>query len=215
MCFFVLLHTSQINVQIMMEITVFKTRERLIEVARQLFARNGVENTTMNDISQASKKGRRTLYTYFKSKKEIYQAVTKSELDKMLISLNEVAKKDLPADQKLLEFIDARLKIVKDVVFRNGTLRADFFRDIWRVETVRRNFDVKEIEFVEKILSDGVRTGIFQIEDTYAAAEVLHYAFKGLEVPYIRGTISDLIDDNEKKIKSVIDLMFYGILKKQ
>ncbi|MCL2650543.1 MAG: TetR/AcrR family transcriptional regulator [Candidatus Azobacteroides sp.] len=192
--------------------TVSKTRDRLIEVARQLFARHGVENTTMNDISQASEKGRRTLYTYFKSKKEIYQAVTNAELDIILISLSEVTKKNLPADRKLLEFINVRLKTVKDVVFRNGTLRADFFRDICRVENVRRNFDKKEIEFVEKILSDGVREGIFRIEDTFSTAEVLHYALKGLEVPYIRGTIADL-DENEKKIKSIIDLMFFGILK--
>ena len=40
-----------------------KTREKLIEVARQLFARKGIENTTMNDIANASEKGRRTNYT--------------------------------------------------------------------------------------------------------------------------------------------------------
>ncbi len=40
---------------------VSKTRERLIEVARQLFVRKGVENTTMLDIANASDKGRRTL----------------------------------------------------------------------------------------------------------------------------------------------------------
>ena len=53
-----------------MPMTVSKTREMLIDVARQLFARMGVDNTTMNDIALASKKGRRTLYTYFKSKNE-------------------------------------------------------------------------------------------------------------------------------------------------
>ena len=42
-----------------------------MDVARQLFAKNGVDETTMNDIATASKKGRRTLYTYFKSKEEI------------------------------------------------------------------------------------------------------------------------------------------------
>ena len=56
----------------------------LVDVARQLFARMGVDNTTMNDIAQASrKKGRRTLYTYFKSKNEIYLAVVESELDQL------------------------------------------------------------------------------------------------------------------------------------
>ena len=51
-----------------------KTRERLLEVAHQLFASNGVERTTMNDIATASDKGRRTIYTYFKNKREIYEA---------------------------------------------------------------------------------------------------------------------------------------------
>ena len=52
--------------------TVSKTKAKLVDVARQLFAKMGVENTTMNDIALASKKGRRTLYTYFKSKEDIY-----------------------------------------------------------------------------------------------------------------------------------------------
>lgn len=46
---------------------VTKTRDKLIEVARQLFAHKGIENTTMNDIASASEKGRRTIYTYFKT----------------------------------------------------------------------------------------------------------------------------------------------------
>ena len=37
-----------------------KTRNILVDVARQLFAKHGLENTTMNDIAIASGKGRRT-----------------------------------------------------------------------------------------------------------------------------------------------------------
>ena len=121
-----------------MPMTVSKTRDMLVDVARQLFARMGVDNTTMNDIAQASRKGRRTLYTYFKSKNEIYLAVVESELDQLHKMLVDVASKDLPADEKLLTFIYSRLDAVKALVFRNGTLRATFFRDIWRVEKVRK-----------------------------------------------------------------------------
>ena len=60
--------------------TLSKTRTDLIDVARRLFARHGVDNTTMNDVAVASKKGRRTLYTYFKSKEALYSAVVESEL---------------------------------------------------------------------------------------------------------------------------------------
>ena len=41
--------------------SVAKTRELMIDVARQLFAKIGVEKTTMNDIADAANKGRRTL----------------------------------------------------------------------------------------------------------------------------------------------------------
>nr|WP_262897221.1 solute carrier family 23 protein [Parabacteroides distasonis] len=132
--------------------TVSKTRDMLVDVARQLFARMGVDNTTMNDIAQASRKGRRTLYTYFKSKNEIYLAVVESELDQLHKMLVDVASKDLPADEKLLTFIYSRLDAVKALVFRNGTLRATFFRDIWRVEKVRKSFDLREVEIIKGIL---------------------------------------------------------------
>lgn len=55
--------------------TIVKTKDLMIEVARQLFARVGFTNTTMNDIADASNKGRRTLYTYFRNKDEIFHAV--------------------------------------------------------------------------------------------------------------------------------------------
>ena len=102
-----------------MPMTVSKTREMLIDVARQLFARMGVDNTTMNDIALASKKGRRTLYTYFKSKNEIYLAVVESELNRLHKMLCDVAEKDLPADEKLMTFIYARLDAVKALVLKN------------------------------------------------------------------------------------------------
>ena len=70
---------------------VSKTKIKLVDVARQLFAKNGVDNTTMNDIAIASKKGRRTLYTYFKSKEEIYIAVVESELEVLSDELERVA----------------------------------------------------------------------------------------------------------------------------
>ena len=88
-----------------MSITVSKTRDTLVDVARQLFARMGYHHTTMNDIAQASQKGRRTLYTYFKNKDDIFSAVVEAELNKLLEMLLEVAAKQLPADEKLISFI--------------------------------------------------------------------------------------------------------------
>ena len=82
---------------------VKKTRDRFIEVARSLFARKGVENTTMNDIAAASDKGRRTIYTYFKSKREIFNAVIETETDDLLRNLRIIVAKPISSEKKLCE----------------------------------------------------------------------------------------------------------------
>ncbi|MCK9159170.1 MAG: TetR/AcrR family transcriptional regulator [Bacteroidaceae bacterium] len=189
---------------------ILKTRTKMVDVARQLFAKMGVENTTMNDIAIASKKGRRTLYTYFKSKDELYMAVVESELEILSDKLKEVVEQQISPDKKIIEMVFTRLDSVKEVVFRNGTLRADFFRDIWRVEKVRKRFDAKEIQFFRLILNEGRDKGVFHIDDVEMTAQVLHYCLKGIEVPYIRGSIGSGIDDNKKK--EIVTNIVFGAL---
>ena len=193
----ILLHLIYCTVYTKMRIP--KTKERLIHVARLLFARNGVDNTTMNDIAKASKKGRRTLYTYFRNKEEVYLAVVQSELDKLWKHLKSVAEQDLPPDQKILTLIYARLEAVKEIVFRNGTLKASFFRDIWKVENVRKRFDEKEISLIKNILVDGVSQNLFHVGNIDMTASLIHHCLKGVEVPFIRGQIGADIDYETRK----------------
>lgn len=175
--------------------TVLKTRAKLVDVARQLFAKKGVEDTTMNDIAQASKKGRRTLYTYFKSKEQIYMAVVESELEMLSTQMEKAASKPVSPDKKILELIMTHLDAIKMVVYRNGTLRADFFRDIWRVEAMRKEFDRKETALFRRVLQEGKELNLFDIDNVEITADILHYCIKGIEVPYIRGQIGEELDD--------------------
>lgn len=175
--------------------TVQKTRAKLVDVARQLFAKKGVEDTTMNDIAVASRKGRRTLYTYFKSKEQIYMAVVESELEMLSDRLTEAAERVVSPDKKILELIMTHLDTIKMVVYRNGTLRASFFRDIWRVEAMRKHFDQTEMVLFRRILEEGKMQGYFDIDNVDITADILHYCIKGIEVPYIRGQIGEDLDD--------------------
>ncbi len=191
-----------------------KTRNTLIEVARKLFARMGVENTTMNDIATASQKGRRTLYTYFNNKMEVYQAVVETEIERMIAALQEVAGKNVNADEKLILFFYTRFDAIKKVVIRNGTLKADFFRDIWRVENVRKSYDKREIEIIRQILEQGIEEQAFEMPDVQLTAEILHHALRGLEVPYIRGQIrSDRLADAKRE--NIAYLILQGIRKRK
>lgn len=166
-----------------------KTRLLLIDVARQLFAKQGFENTTMNDIAEASGKGRRTLYTYFKNKEEVYSAVIDGELMRISTTFLAVARKQLSPLEKMVELIFAHLSLMKEAVERNGNLRAKFFRNIWQVESVRKKYDKKEHDIFAKTLAEGVQAGVFDVDDIMLYTDIIQACAKGLEVPYIFGRL--------------------------
>ena len=179
--------------------SISKTRQRLVDIARQLFAKNGLENTTMNDIAVSSGKGRRTLYTYFKSKEDIYYAVIESELERLSDKLDEVALMKIPPQEKIIELIYMHLSMIRETVIRNGNLRAEFFRNMWMVEKVRKNFDEDEIDIFRKVYAEGKAEGEFDIDNVDLVADITHYCIKGLEVPYIYGRIAHGMTEETSK----------------
>lgn len=170
---------------------VSKTREKFIEVARQLFARKGVENTTMNDIASASSKGRRTIYTYFKSKTEIFNAVIETETDKILSRLRVILAMPIDPEDKFREYVSARFDAMKEIVGRNGSLRAGFFRDVRKVERAQRLIAAKEVALMSEILEEGIGSGVFRLEDVKKNSIIIIHSLQGLVVPYIRDSLSD------------------------
>lgn len=189
---------------------ISKTKKQLVDVARQLIAKQGIDDTTMNDIALASKKGRRTLYTYFKSKEDVYFAVIESELDMLIETMKLVANKDMSPDIKILELIYTHLDAIKEVVHRNGTLHADFFRDIKKVERARMRFNYNEKLIFRKVLLEGVEKGVFDVEDVEVYADILHCCVKGIEVLYIRGRIGKGKDSSTMKryVKNIVNGAF-------
>lgn len=193
--------------------SISKTRQKLIDIARQLFAKRGVANTTMNDIAVASGKGRRTLYTYFNSKEEVYSAVIGSELERLSDKLDEVAAMKMRPLDKVIELIYTHLSMIRETVVRNGNLRAEFFRNIWMVEKVRKKFDDYEIDLFSKVYQDGKADGEFDIDDVNLVADITHYCIKGLEVPFIYGRIGHGL--TEESSKPLVAKVVYGALGKK
>ena len=193
--------------------SIQKTRQKLVDIARQLFAKKGIDGTTMNDVAVASGKGRRTLYTYFNSKEELYYAVIEGELERLSDKLDEVAAKKTKPLDKIIELIYTHLSMIKETVVRNGNLRAEFFRNIWMVEKVRKKFDEDEIDLFRKVYADGKADGEFDIDNVDLVADITHYCIKGLEVPYIYGRLGHGL--TEETSKPLVAKVVYGALGKR
>ena len=193
---------------------VKKTREKFIEVARQLFARKGVENTTMNDIASASDKGRRTIYTYFKSKREIFNAVIDNESEQLLQRLRVIVAQAISPEEKLREYVDCRLQTLREIVSRNGSLRAGFFRDVRKVDRARAIISRKEAALLMEILREGIETGDFEIESVKESALIIVNAIQGLDVPYIRDGLSQYGMEDNTIQRVITDLILHGIVRR-
>ncbi len=181
-----------------------KTKQLLIDAAREVFARLGVARTTMNDIAEASNKGRRTLYTYFKSKEDVYMAVVSQELELLMVRLKQLMKSKLSPEEKLIEFIFTHLSTTDEIIRNNGSLQADFFSDIKEIQQVRMRTDVQEMRMLRQILNEGIEQGCFVDVDVEMATTIIFYAIRGLEVPYTKESVADRMQQRREHIANFI-----------
>ena len=191
---------------------VTKTREKLIEVARQLFAHKGIEKTTMNDIAEASEKGRRTIYTYFKNKREIYNAVIERESEHLVSRLRDVVESDRPPLEKLRCYLETRFDVVNDAVQRqDSSLKTLFGRDFRRIDKIRRLAIAKETLLFQTLIDEGSASGDFDEAQARCMPVLETVVFQGVDYSHLRNNFGELGIDRSVLRKRVIDFMVDGV----
>ncbi len=191
-----------------------KTRDKLIEVARQLFAHKGVENTTMLDIANASEKGRRTIYTYFKNKREIHQAVIERESDQIVSRQKQILDSPETCSEKLRQFMEARFQILICPTGRRErqeTVPLLMRLDVTRAEKTRRLAARKEIEILKEILEEGKNNGEFSGPQADRALAMIITLMKGADAPGLSLNLEDASTDLERAQRDIIDFIIAGI----
>lgn len=159
-----------------------RTREKLLDVAMSVFMQKGVENTTMADIAIASDRGRRTIYTYFKSKLDIYDAVIERESDRLVRELKSIVESDgAPAD-KLRQFMLTRLEPGMNTTSPHHTLLSRLRVDFGRTRKIRRMASEKEEQMLNRILDEGVARGHFDPYKTERVRAVLYTIIRSIDM---------------------------------
>jgi len=85
-----------------------ENRLQILAVARDLFALQGVEHTTMHEIARAAKVGQGTLYRRFAHKGLLCEALLASDIESFLARLESLRTLDSP-DVSVLDKIDRLL----------------------------------------------------------------------------------------------------------
>jgi AcrR family transcriptional regulator len=82
-------------------------REQILAAARTCFLRNGLHNTSMQDLIREADLSVGAVYRYFKSKTDIINAIAEGVAGVLVTRLHEVVARDLPLVESMSRVLDA------------------------------------------------------------------------------------------------------------
>lgn len=189
------------------------TSQKIISHASQVFSKYGFKKASMDDIAKASGMGKSSLYYYFKSKEEVFEAVVKKEADLIRIEIEKkvIQSNDNPKD-KIRNYVLIRMRYLKEMVNFYDALKNDYLGNLAFTERIREKYDREEQQFIQVLLQQGIDIGIFKLKETKISSMALATALKGLETALlIKNTIPP--DQLEKHLDETLQILFYGIVK--
>ncbi len=187
-----------------------KTKEHILKAARGVFTRFGFNKSSMADIAFAAKKGRRTIYTHFATKEDVFRAVIDREVKALVKKLEMVCSQDIPPDEKLKTYMFARMGAVRELTVYYDALRQDMIGNLGIIENLREEYDEIEVGLIQGILDEGNIRGVFAVEDTRLVAGAIVMAAKGFELPIFTGRKGY---DHRPMIEPLIEILYKGIRK--
>jgi AcrR family transcriptional regulator len=151
------------------EISAYK-RDRILEEAVKLFYERGFSGTTLDDIAGKLGVTKPFIYTHFRSKVELLEAVCRPTIEMSLEAIARAAQRPGKAADRLF---DGVVNFAKVVLQRQANI-AVYFREekhlseagLAEINALRKRFD----RTLSDLLEEGARAGEFHIADVRVAA---------------------------------------------
>jgi AcrR family transcriptional regulator len=186
-------------------------KEVILKTAREIFSKYGYKKTTLDDIANAVRKGKSSLYYYFKSKEDLFQAVIMKEVSILSHELEIVINRNTDPVDKLRDYILTKLTTFRNLANFYHAIETDMSA-VSFIDDVKLKYERDEIRMIKRILIEGVRKKTFEIYDFNLAAIGITTAIKGLEMPLSAGNYSQV--NLERGVDIILKILCYGIMKR-
>jgi AcrR family transcriptional regulator len=186
-------------------------RKKVVISAGRIFSHYGFKKTTMDEIAKALKMGKSSVYYYFESKEEIFEAVVLHEANILRNELTTAIKSVESPIEKMKNYVFVRMRSFEklanyyNAIFDKNLDHFDF------IEQIREKYDREELAILRLILYHGVRQKAFHVANTEYTAMAIQTTLKGLEVPLFWKKKEVNIDS---RLNAILDVLFYGIVVK-
>jgi len=170
--------------------TLDNKSEKIITAAIKIFAQKGLEKGKIADIAQEAGIGKGTVYEYFSSKEEIFNAIEEFVIDSMLSDLSGLLLLDLSPREKLKTLIQGTFDYMVnmgDGILIITELWAQSARGLWhgsfptRISHMYREYQKMLVD----VLEAGIGQGQFRKMHSTGVAVVLTAFLDGMLWQYL------------------------------
>ena len=140
------------------------TQTQILQAAKQLFQVYGLHKVTMDDVAKAIGKGRSSLYYYYKSKDEIFDAVMDLEIKEMMAAVSHATNQVNTLGEKINAFCVTKLNMLREKksvysAFEVG-MDADAISQFNKTKVIHHRIIMKlEGDVLGRILTDATNKG--------------------------------------------------------
>lgn len=128
-----------------------QTRQAIIRAAVQLFGDQGYERTSIEQLARAAGIGKGTIYSYFKTKSEIFLAYGEDELEFLYKRLAEESDPDTPLSDQLLTLLIGLFRyVMKNKEFGRILMRERVFPKELTLEK-SQDLDNRHLEMLNRM----------------------------------------------------------------
>lgn len=187
-------------------------KNTILEAAKGVFAKYGFKKTTLDDIARAVGKGKSSLYYYFKNKEELFEAMLSLEVDNLKTEFVTAIEAEKTPKLKLRTYIMLRMRMFVMLISFYPSFRQEFAENWGYIERIRLRYDAEELQIIKSILQIGIDQGQFAITNLDLTAQAIIKAMKGFEFPW---ALQHDAVDMERDIDSLLDVLFYGVVKRK
>jgi AcrR family transcriptional regulator len=189
-------------------------RSEIISTAQKLFQQYGLQKTTMEDIARAMAKGKSTLYYYYKSKEEIFDAVLRHEMGEVYESSKAAVENECTASDKMRAFFCISFQIAKGKVNLYRLVVNEMAQqDLSRVHHVVKEMNAKSIGIIQGIFEAGIASGEFNTdlkEEVYLMSYSIVSAMRSLVMDM---AVDSQIPDWDKRMNVLVDFLIKALRK--
>jgi AcrR family transcriptional regulator len=188
--------------------------KEIIDVARTLFKTHGFKKTTMGHIAMGLGKAKSSLYYYYSSKEEIFEAVINEEMNELLNQIYQAIGEASSSKGKLIAYCRCRLNKLSQLYNLSDVLKREIADLQCMMMEIKSKFDTSHVELVKDILEEGVYNGEFKKinpDNIELVAYLMVSSFRGLAVPLM--VSQHQCPRLDLQIDSIVDIMVEGIGK--